>query len=118
MVPIVIVTGSRKWKDRRKIRTMLDVHDPSLVVHGGAAGADTLAQQWCKNRGRYSLACYPDWDNVKGAALVRNRQMLEQYPTAVVLAFPFPDSRGTRYTIKIAKQMGMRVVVIEGTPVG
>lgn len=114
MGAIVIVTGSRKWTDRRKLNALLDSANPGIVVHGGAAGADTMAHAWCKNNGRIAVVHFPDWNRVMKAALVRNVQMLETYSSALVLAFPFPDSQGTRHTIREAQARGMRVIISEG----
>jgi hypothetical protein len=43
---VTLVTGSRDFKDREYIWRVLDHHMPSLIVHGGATGVDTLADQW------------------------------------------------------------------------
>lgn len=108
---IVIVTGSRKWTDRRAVFDALDELAPETVVHGGALGADTMAHQWAKKRGKEARVYFPDWDgHGKGAALHRNQDMLVRYPGARLLAFPVPDSRGTLHTMREAEKMGMTVI--------
>lgn len=115
MIAMVMVTGSRKWTTTKKIFDVLDELNPLIVVHGGADGADNIAHKWCKKRGRQAWVWFPDWDKGKGAALDRNVSMLELGPN-VVCAFPMPDSRGTRFTIRKAEEMGIEVRVFEGTP--
>lgn len=110
----VLVTGSRKWADAGVIFAALNKHDPDVVVHGGALGADSIAHRWCKVRGRIAQVHFPDWSQGKGAALRRNAEMLEEM-VDIVLAFPMPDSRGTRHTISRAKELGIEVQVFEGS---
>jgi len=118
MEPVVVVTGSRLWRDRRKLWAMLDAADPGVVIHGGAEGADAVATEWCKSKGRIAVIHFPDYSNrAPGLSppLRRNIQMLEAYDTALVLAFPMPSSRGTRHTIAEACKRNMRVIVSEGS---
>ena len=115
MMSMVMVTGSRKWTTNKRIFAVLDELDPLIVVHGGALGADSIAHTWCKKRGRQAWVWFPDWSKGKGAALERNVSMLELGPE-IDCAFPMPDSRGTRFTIRKAKEMGIEVRVCEGTP--
>lgn len=110
----VIVTGTRKltWPDI--VWDELDKANPDVVVHGGAQGADTAAHNWCKRKGRVSVTYFPDYErDGKGAPLNRNVQMLKSHLQATVLAFPAQDSRGTRFTIREAKRLGMEVTVHE-----
>lgn len=49
---VVLITGSRSWSARGALETMLEralqQHGPELLlVHGGARGADRLAEDWC-----------------------------------------------------------------------
>ena len=113
---VVIVTGSRKWSRVPEIKALwakLDELDPDIVVHGGALGADTEAHKWAKKRGRRSYVYFPNYDKIgKGAPLVRNVQMLEDWLEATVVGCPYPDSRGTVYTMKEAEKRGMEVVTL------
>ena len=43
---VALVTGSRKFEDKSYVWRVLDFHQPNLVVHGGATGVDTFADQW------------------------------------------------------------------------
>ena len=106
----VIVTGSRKWTRRAGIYQLLDALQPQRVVHGGANGVDAFAHAWCKKKGRISIVYFPDYSQGDGAPLRRNIKMLEDWPSAVVLGVPLPESRGTWYTMKNAEDRGMKVI--------
>jgi hypothetical protein len=111
----VIVSGSRSWQPAVPVWRVLDKYDPQIVVHGGAVGVDTIAHRWCKTHGRVAVVFFPNYHDYDGheAPKKRNLQMLDLYPKAPVLAFPFPDSRGTRHVIAEAHRRGMAVEVTE-----
>jgi len=115
MSDIVLVTGSRKWVDEQSIFKALDELNPRAVVHGGAMGADSIAHKWAKERGRGSFVYFPDYESEgKGAPLIRNTAMVNMYhESATMLACPFPDSRGTRFTMRVGKDKGMTIKVLE-----
>src|SRR5258706_7204811 len=49
---VVIVTGSREWTDRAVIRAHLADFPPgTLVLHGGALGADAIADSEARGLG-------------------------------------------------------------------
>lgn len=116
---IVIVTGSRNWTDRKTLFDRLDaVHQATpitLLVQGGARGADHLAFQWAVERGITWDQFDADWRQYgKAAGMRRNREMLDNYPAANVEAFPIGDSVGTRGCIREAQKRRMSVHVTEG----
>lgn len=80
----------------------------SLLIHGGADGADTLAGAWAMERG---IPCeiYPaNWHrDGKAAGPIRNQYMLEQARPDGVLAFP--GGRGTADMVKRARAAGVLV---------
>lgn len=92
------------------------------VISGGAAGADTLGEQWAKAAGvpvqRYPAA----WDNLDAPGAVirtnrrgqkynanagfdRNRQMAENADAVLVM----PGGRGTDHMVRIAQELGLPV---------
>lgn len=114
---VVIVTGSRKWGHVEEVKLLydaLDLLDPEWVVHGGAVGADSFAEKWCKRNGRKSKVYYPDYQRLgKGAPLKRNTQMVVDHPDATVLGCPYPDSRGTLFTMKEGARLGNEVMLVK-----
>jgi hypothetical protein len=116
--PVIIVTGSRYLRDMTRIVAALEYHASTdvLIVHGGASGADRIADAWAIHNG-YRVHCFKaDWSHLGMAAGPRrNRAMLDAYPDALVLAFPMGESKGTRQCIAAARDRGMRVIVFEMT---
>ncbi len=115
---VIIVTGSRYLRDPMRMVAALEYHssDSVRIVHGGASGADAIADEWARHNG-YEVHCFKaDWPNLgKSAGPRRNNAMLAAYPDALVLAFPIGQSKGTRQCIAAAKSRGMRVLVFEMT---
>lgn len=119
----IIVAGSRDFNNYNLIEETLDQYlsdknlDPKDVeiVSGCARGADTLGEQYAKNRG-IPVAKFPaDWGLYgKSAGFVRNSEMAKY--GNVLFAF-YADanvkSKGTSIMIKVAKQRGLEVHVIE-----
>jgi len=110
----LLVCGSREFNDRERVRRALVRIKPTLVIHGGARGADVIAGQIARELG-IPTEVYPAlWDKYgKRAGFVRNRQMLDEGKPDLVLAFPVGESRGTRMMMDIAAQAGVRVICAE-----
>ncbi|WP_326613193.1 DUF2493 domain-containing protein [Streptomyces scopuliridis] len=118
----VIATGSRKWANALAVYDALwDVYQKQHafhLVHGACAtGADALAAQWFRVAGQY-LGCtvetFPaNWaGRGKAAGPERNRRMVNA-GADLVLPFPLPEGTGTQMTMQYAKEMGIKVRVIE-----
>jgi len=86
-----------------------------IIVHGAAAGVDSIAKTWAMENDIKDLPYPAEWGKYgKSAGPIRNRQMLKDNPDIeLVLAFPSPESRGTRDMINAAKEAGFMVEVIE-----
>lgn len=108
---VVIVTGSRLWADPEPIYSALDNSCPTLVVQGGALGADAIAREWAKATGTQCRTFHANWlKHGKRAGPLRNGLMLRSYPGALVLAFPL-DGPGTADCMRQARELRMRVTV-------
>lgn len=99
-------------------QTALIGDDPEFVViEGGARGADALAATWAKAFRRTHEQFPADWDtHGKAAGAIRNQQMLKQGQPDVVWAFvdkPLEQSRGTHHMVRIAREAGVPVRVVE-----
>lgn len=108
-----MVTGSRGWRDRQTLEATLSSYFGSDIVlmHGGAVGADVMADRWAlrhgvpvqtflPNRGRPSPQRYHE----------RNDAMLEQ--ADFVVAFWDGESRGTKSVIDKALARYIPVVQV------
>lgn len=114
----VIVTGSRDFTSYYAVSKALAFHLPDLVIHGGANGADSMAETWARNAERDSHIFRPRWRTaagyIKSAGHTRNGRMLDAYPGVLVLAFPHGEAKGTRNCIEQALTKGHEVWVYGG----
>lgn len=111
----VIIAGGRDFNDYLLLRETMDnllqnITEEIVVVCGQARGADTLGEQYAKERG-YRVDYYPaDWKRYgKRAGYLRNEQMAQNADALV--AFWDGKSRGTKLMIELAKQYGLKVRV-------
>lgn len=105
----VLVCGGRDFSDKDKLFSSLDeVEGITEIIHGNASGADKLAGQWAKLRGK-SCTYYPaDWKRYgKMAGPIRNARMLHLERPKMVVAFP--GGAGTRDMIRQATEAGVTV---------
>lgn len=83
---------------------------PTLVVSGGARGADRLGELWAQQRG-IPMVQYPaDWDQYgRRAGPIRNGVMAKSADALVALWDG--ESRGTEDMINQARDAGLKVYV-------
>lgn len=120
----IIVTGARRLADLDLVHTSLKAVVSSLssgeghpllrdtevtIIHGGATGADELADQVAKAYGWAVVKFLPDRSKGKRGYYLRNKQMVD-FGADVCVAFPVGESKGTRMTMALARQAGIPVV--------
>lgn len=128
MTATILVCGGRKFDNWVLLSSTLDklcldrgwIREPDesgnwlpdvTVVHGGAEGADSLATDWAVVNWCYLTVHAADWDNLgKAAGPIRNKKMLEQAEPDIVVAFP--GGKGTANMIKLAKEAGVEVMIV------
>lgn len=118
----VIIAGTRQEPTEEKLNTItsycyttlrhvLETHNVT-IISGCAKGIDTVAITFAKT---HNLPCekFPaNWDKYgKSAGMRRNEEMLQH--ADALIAFPSKESIGTRHMIKIAKEKGIPVRVME-----
>src|SRR5688572_33050578 len=99
----VLVCGGRDYADRAMVYAVLDevagVTDDEplgrpdfLIIHGGATGADQLADDWAVMNWKLCLrrpVKKSEWDeHGKAAGPMRNQRMLDEGKPDLVIAFP------------------------------
>src|SRR5215472_6858890 len=110
----VLVCGGRDFDDRAALETALDrLHAQrrfTLLIAGGARGADTMAEQWARDRGIRTRIYMARW-NIYGRAAgpIRNARMLRKGRPDLVVAFP--GGKGTAGMVALARDAGVEVVV-------
>lgn len=115
----LIVAGSRDFNDyaflKQKLEYLLqNVNDEIEIVSGKAKGADSLGEQFAKEKG-YKIKEFPaDWNkHGKAAGPIRNGEM-GRYGDACVV-FWKNRSRGSQNMIDVAKLNNLNVRVYEVT---
>jgi hypothetical protein len=111
----VLVTGGRGFSNRTLLFASLDSlhadHAFTMIIHGGASGADRLAGEWAASRG-IPVEVYPaDWQKYgRAAGPIRNQRMIDRKPDMVVA---FPGGRGTADMVRRVRQTGIGLVTVE-----
>ena len=113
----VLVCGGRHFSNRTlmwSVMNTLHAQKPiSVVIEGGASGADKLAFDWASENNRCGTETYSaEWHKYGNlAGPIRNVKMLETAHPDMVVAFP--GGRGTENLIAQAKARGITVCRIE-----
>lgn len=118
----IIVTGGRHYADFKYLFQTLNelaftpfinddysaVFEITLLIHGGATGADTLAGLWAYNNGIRAQVYQANWEKYGAAAGPRrNYRMLSEHRDALVVVFP--GGRGTENCVETARKLKMRI---------
>ena len=86
----VLVCGGRNYNNDHYVFQVLDALDPrpSLIISGGAKGADSIAIDYAVKRGILYHVYKADWDkHGRAAGPIRNRQMIDEGRPDLVIAF-------------------------------
>ena len=110
----VLVCGGRDFVDGWSLFDKLTELNPSIVVHGGALGADNLGGGWAENRGIPVRVYKANWSkHGKSAGFIRNVEMLESENPDLILACP--GGKGTEHMVREAERRGYRVIRLEAS---
>ena len=98
--------------DELSVRRVLLQLKPSVVIEGGARGADRLAAKVAHELGIKVLEFPAQWAKFgRSAGYRRNHQMLIEAKPDLVVAFPLGVSRGTWNMVHISREAGVPVRV-------
>lgn len=108
----VLVCGGRDYADQPKVfdeLARLHADKPiTLLIEGGARGADFLAAQWAHLNGVPRESYPADWSKGRAAGPIRNKRMLDEGKPDLVVAFP--GGRGTANMIEQARRANVRIL--------
>ena len=103
----VLVCGGRTFDNWEAVHRELHGIGPSVIITGGAPGADRLAEKWANHNG-IPLVVYPAlWSRGRKAGPERNAFMLHDSQPDIVVAFP--GGRGTADMVARARKAGLFV---------
>ena len=110
----VLVCGGRDFADKDTLTAVLDELNIAVIVHGAAKGADTLADDYAKER-QIPVKRHPANWNKHGlaAGYIRNQQMLVNEQPDLVVAFLGRNGKGTEDMVRRAIKAGIGVRVSE-----
>lgn len=111
----VLVCGGRDYQNLNELFYHMDfvhaVSPISLIIHGKAQGADTLAGRWATSRSIPIKEFPADWSNLdKAAGPIRNAQMIREGKPELVIAFK--GGPGTADMIRKAIIANIRTVLV------
>jgi len=113
----VLVCGSRNL-DRSWLKRIRDRFErlpaDSIVIEGGAKGADSLARIAAQDTGLDVVEMPANWKRYGlPAGPIRNRRMLDLQPDIVIAFHPkIEESSGTKDCVAEAKRRGILIEVI------
>jgi hypothetical protein len=109
----IAVIGSRNFTDQVLLENELNTikEKVTMVISGGANGADKLAEKWALDNNIPLEVYKPDWKNYgRAAGVVRNKLIIESCDYCY--AFFFFLSKGTLYSINHCKKVYKPIKII------
>ncbi len=113
----IAVIGSRTFNDYQllhdELETINATAEISLIVSGGAKGADSLAETYAEQYSLETLVFKPQYKgrNDRKAPLIRNKLIVEHCDR--LIAFWDGQSNGTMFTVNYAKKLNKPVILID-----
>ena len=105
MMKLAII-GSRGFDDYDLLVNELQPYKNkiTLVVSGGARGADTLGERWANDNNIETLIFLADWEkHGKRAGFIRNEDIIKNCD--VCIAFWDGISKGTKHSLSLCKKL-------------
>lgn len=108
------IIGSRDFSDYLCLKQALEPYKTklTLVVSGGARGADKLGEQWAVENNIKTLIFLPDWDKFgKRAGFIRNEDIIKNCDCCI--AFWDGQSKGTSHSISLCEKYNKPYKIIK-----
>lgn len=105
---VTLICGGRNFGDYAQFKAAMEnlPFAPSVIVQGGARGADLLAKLWAKENNVHCAEIPALWQDGESAGHARNAAMLTlgiQYVVA------FPGGAGTKDMVRRSEAAGLPV---------
>ncbi len=106
----LLIAGSRSIKEYDI--SGLVPREVDLIISGGAAGVDTIAEKYADDHRLSKLILRPNYASYgRGAPLRRNKTMVEIADEVLIIWDG--KSRGTSFTTDYAKKLGKKVTLVK-----
>jgi hypothetical protein len=115
----IAVIGSRNFTYQVLLENELNTikEKVTMVISGGAKGADTLAEKWAIDNNLPFEVIKPNWETYgRAAGIVRNKLIIDSCDYCY--AFWDKKSKGTLFNIKYCNKIGKPIKIINFIPVG
>jgi hypothetical protein len=119
----ILVCGGRSYDDRTRLFRFMDrvletiggtgetQRRDVVIIHGAARGADTLADDYARERELRVIRYPADWKtHGRGAGPIRNKLMLTESPHVIIA---FEGGNGTADMIRQGKKAGVPVYEVK-----
>lgn len=103
----VLVTGGRDYDGRDALYAVLDELKPTVIIHGNATGADTLANDYAEKHHTIEIKTPPFKYMGNYAGMLRNIYMLDHFHPDIVVACP--GNSGTENCVRNALVRGVPI---------
>jgi hypothetical protein len=108
----VAVIGSRTFNDYELVKETLTKLDITLLISGGAKGADSLGERYANENNITTLIFKPDWErHGRGAGMIRNTDIVKN--SDIVVAFWDGSSKGTLDSIRKVENLNKGLMIIK-----
>ena len=106
----ILFCGDRHWTNYKVICDVMIEHRPTVVIEGGANGADTLSLEAAEVFDICVQSFPAEWEKYgKAAGPIRNTQMLDEGKPDLVLAF-HDDIQNSKGTLNMVRQSEKRKI--------
>lgn len=110
------VVGSRNFQDydllRSKLSKINDETPITLILSGGAQGADCLGEFFAEENNIPTQIFKPDWKKFgRAAGVIRNEDIIKN--SDQVIAFWDGKSKGTLSSINLTKKYDKKLIIIK-----
>jgi hypothetical protein len=106
----VLVTGGRDWFEWGLLEAKLSELKPTVIIQGGARGADQMARQYANSRGIYLITYHYLKQHDKRGGPMRNMFMLDDSRPHICVACP--GGTGTASCVTLAKQAKVEITYV------
>jgi len=109
----ILFCGDRSWTNYKVICDVMIEHQPTVVIEGGANGADSLALEAAEAFDVRVQSFPAEWDKYgKAAGPIRNTRMLNEGKPDLVIAF-HDDLQNSRGTLDMVNQTQKRKIPLK-----